>query len=157
MAFAAEVNLRNHAGPTRILVLSEPNMLEFSHEIPFKSLKGQKRRNRQGSRFMCSIHVTCDLKSQSHPGRPDTPRNCARQAWCWQLDPTLMGNDLPTCGLAASIISVANRSRNQKSMQTFSGQCFFFENPSGHGRPHRRLWTSAPTSVFSCSPRDGEN
>ena len=28
----------------------------------------------------------------------------------------------------------------------------FFENPSGHGRPRRKSWTSAPKSAFSCGP-----
>ena len=32
----------------------------------------------------------------------------------------------------------------------------FFENPSGHGRPRRKLRTSAPKSAFSCGPGDGE-
>ena len=32
----------------------------------------------------------------------------------------------------------------------------FFENPSGHRRPHRKSWTSAPKSGFSCGPADGE-
>ena len=32
----------------------------------------------------------------------------------------------------------------------------FFENPSGHGRPHQKSWTSAPKSVFSCGPGGGE-
>ena len=32
----------------------------------------------------------------------------------------------------------------------------FFENPSGHGRPRRKSWTSAPKSGFSCGPGDGE-
>ena len=33
----------------------------------------------------------------------------------------------------------------------------FFENPSGHGRPHRKSWKSAPKSAFFCGPGDGEN
>ena len=32
----------------------------------------------------------------------------------------------------------------------------FFDNPSGHGRPHRKSWTSAPKSAFSCGPGGGE-
>ena len=32
----------------------------------------------------------------------------------------------------------------------------FFGNPSGHGRPRRRSWTSAPKSAFFCGPGDGE-
>ena len=32
----------------------------------------------------------------------------------------------------------------------------FFENPSGHGRPRRKSWTSATKSAFSCGPGDGE-
>ena len=32
----------------------------------------------------------------------------------------------------------------------------FFNNPSGHGRPRRKSWTSAPKSVFSCGPGGGE-
>ena len=32
----------------------------------------------------------------------------------------------------------------------------FFENPSGHERPRRKSWTSAPKSVFSCGSGDGE-
>ena len=31
----------------------------------------------------------------------------------------------------------------------------FFENPSGHGRLHRKSWTSAPKNVFFCGPGDG--
>ena len=27
-----------------------------------------------------------------------------------------------------------------------------FENPSGHGRPRRKSWTSAPSSGFPCGP-----
>ena len=32
----------------------------------------------------------------------------------------------------------------------------FFGNPSGHGRPRQKSWTSAPKSTFSCSPGGGE-
>ena len=32
----------------------------------------------------------------------------------------------------------------------------FFENPSGHGRPRQKSWTSAPKSAFFCGPGDGE-
>ena len=32
----------------------------------------------------------------------------------------------------------------------------FFDNPSGHGRPRRKLWTSTPKSAFSCGPGGGE-
>ena len=32
----------------------------------------------------------------------------------------------------------------------------FFDNPSGHGRPRRKSWTSAPKSAFSCGPDGGE-
>ena len=32
----------------------------------------------------------------------------------------------------------------------------FFDNPSGHGRPRRKSWTSAPKSAFSCGPAGGE-
>ena len=43
----------------------------------------------------------------------------------------------------------------EKSTQTFF--CTkLFENPSGHGRPRRKSWTSAPKSAFSCGPADGE-
>ena len=28
----------------------------------------------------------------------------------------------------------------------------FFENPLGHGHPHRKSWTSAPKSAFFCGP-----
>ena len=31
-----------------------------------------------------------------------------------------------------------------------------FENPSGHGRPLRKSWTSAPKGAFFCGPADGE-
>ena len=31
----------------------------------------------------------------------------------------------------------------------------FFDNPSGHGRPRRKSWTSAPKSAFSCGPAGG--
>ena len=32
----------------------------------------------------------------------------------------------------------------------------FFDNPSGHGRPHQKSWTSVPKSAFSCGPSGGE-
>ena len=32
----------------------------------------------------------------------------------------------------------------------------FFNNPSGHGHPPRKSWTSAPKTVFSCGPGGGE-
>ena len=32
----------------------------------------------------------------------------------------------------------------------------FFDNPSDHGRPHRKSWMSAPKSAFSCGPGGGE-
>ena len=32
----------------------------------------------------------------------------------------------------------------------------FFKNPSGHGRPRQKSWTSAPKSAFFCGPGDGE-
>ena len=32
----------------------------------------------------------------------------------------------------------------------------FFENPSGHGRPRRKSWASAPKDEFFCGPGDGE-
>ena len=39
-------------------------------------------------------------------------------------------------------------------------QTFFlykvFENPSEHGRPRRKSWTSAPKSAFFCGLKDGE-
>ena len=31
-----------------------------------------------------------------------------------------------------------------------------FQNPSGHGRPRRKLWTSASRCAFSCGPAAGE-
>ena len=31
------------------------------------------------------------------------------------------------------------------------------ENPSGHGRPRRKSWTSAPKGVCSCGPVMGRN
>ena len=43
--------------------------------------------------------------------------------------------------------------------QTINANIFctkFFENPSGHGRPHRKSWTSAPKSALFCGPGDGE-
>ena len=44
---------------------------------------------------------------------------------------------------------------DKESTQTFF--CTkFFDNPSGHGRPHRKSWTSAPESAFSCGPDGGE-
>ena len=32
----------------------------------------------------------------------------------------------------------------------------FFNYPSGHGRPRRTSWTSAPKSALSCGPGGGE-
>ena len=32
----------------------------------------------------------------------------------------------------------------------------FFKNPSGHGCPRRKSWTSAPKNAFSCGPGGGE-
>ena len=32
----------------------------------------------------------------------------------------------------------------------------FFDNPSGHGRPRRKSWTSAPKSASACGPGGGE-
>ena len=32
----------------------------------------------------------------------------------------------------------------------------FLNNPSGHGRPRRKSWTSAPKSAFSCGRGGGE-
>ena len=32
----------------------------------------------------------------------------------------------------------------------------FLSNPSGHGCPRRKSWTSAPKSAFSCAPGGGE-
>ena len=32
----------------------------------------------------------------------------------------------------------------------------YLDNPSGHGRPHRKSWMSAPKSAFVCGPGDGE-
>ena len=54
--------------------------------------------------------------------------------------------------------------RQQKETITTRGQSIkatvfctkSFENPSGHGRPRRKSWMSAPRSVFSCSPGDRE-
>ena len=42
----------------------------------------------------------------------------------------------------------------KKSTQTFCTK--FFNDPSGHGRPRRKSWTSAPKSAFSCGPGGGE-
>ena len=48
-------------------------------------------------------------------------------------------------------------SRDQKkTTQTFF--CTkFFDTPSGHGCPHRKSWTSAPKSAFSCGHGGGRN
>ena len=51
----------------------------------------------------------------------------------------------PFCGLF----------RGQKINANFFGK-EFFDNPSGHGRPRRKSWTSAPKSAFSCGPSGGE-
>ena len=32
----------------------------------------------------------------------------------------------------------------------------FFDDPSGHGRPHQRSWTSAPENAFSCGTGGGD-
>ena len=46
-------------------------------------------------------------------------------------------------------------SRGQKNNANFF--CTkFLENPSGHGRPRQKSWTSAPKSAFFCGPGDGE-
>ena len=44
--------------------------------------------------------------------------------------------------------------------QTINANFFctkFFENPSGHGRPRRTLWTSTPKVGFSAAPVMGRN
>ena len=53
------------------------------------------------------------------------------------------------------LILLKNQIRGQKINANFF--CTkFFENPSGHGRPRQKSWTSAPKSAFFCGPGDGE-
>ena len=43
--------------------------------------------------------------------------------------------------------------------QNINSKCFcskFFDNPSGHGCPRRKPWTSAQKSAFSCGPGGGK-
>ena len=52
-------------------------------------------------------------------------------------------------------ITLASNSRGKKSTQTLF--CTkLFENPSRHGRPRRKSWTSTPESAFFCGSSDGE-
>ena len=46
--------------------------------------------------------------------------------------------------------------RGRKINANFFGTKFF-NNPSGHGRPRRKSWTSTPKSAFSCGPVVGRN
>ena len=62
-----------------------------------------------------------------------------------------------------SIRPVSDNSRLPKNesqcMQVFLVFFYYkaFENPSGHGRPRRTSWMSAPQSVTSCGFDDGPN
>ena len=53
------------------------------------------------------------------------------------------------------VLKVGCLSRDQKINANFFWTKFF-KHPSGHGRPRRKTWTSAPKSVFFCGPSDGE-
>ena len=69
--------------------------------------------------------------------------NLAGRARLWQ---TLFGH--------AKLARIAPN-RGRKINANFFGTKFF-DNPSGHGRPRRKSWTSAPKSAFSCGPSGGE-
>ena len=59
-------------------------------------------------------------------------------------------------GGAGLLESVSTGVRGQKINANFV--CTkFFDNPSGHGHPRRKSWTSAPKSAFSCGPGGGRN
>ena len=52
-----------------------------------------------------------------------------------------------------------NICRADTSCQKINANFFctnFLDNPSGHGRPHRKSWMSAPESAFSCGPGSGQ-
>ena len=58
-------------------------------------------------------------------------------------------------GVFSPLPIIGGVSGAKKSTQTFF--CTkFFKNPSGHGRPRQKSWTSAPKSAFFCGPGDGE-
>ena len=59
------------------------------------------------------------------------------------------------CRLELCHAAHTNRVRGQK-INTNSFCTKFFGNPSGHGRPRRKSWTTAPKSAFSCGPAGGE-
>ena len=64
---------------------------------------------------------------------------------------------IPPKSLCGSLFCVPSQEMigAKKSTQTFF--CTkLFGNPSGHGRPRRRSWTSAPKNAFFCGPDDGE-
>ena len=78
------------------------------------------------------------------------------------MDPelTLCGSCATTVpqnpGLPRKVTVVAQEvAKNYTRRQKINANFFctkFDKNPSGQGRPHQKSWTSAPKSMFSCSP-----
>ena len=59
------------------------------------------------------------------------------------------------CSQTCGRMGTSNQYRGQKINANFF--CTkFFENPSGHGRPRQKSWTSAPKNAFFCGPGDAE-
>ena len=58
--------------------------------------------------------------------------------------------------LSISHIPYTTRLIGAKTINANCSCTKFFENPSGHGRPRRKSWTSAQKSAFFCGPGDGE-
>ena len=72
------------------------------------------------------------------------------------LGPGVQKRDLVVCKRVVLTECVLLYYRAQKSNANFF--CTkFFENPSGHGRPRQKSWTSAPKTGFSCGPVVGRN
>ena len=60
-------------------------------------------------------------------------------------------------GVAALLGSeIGSRYRGVSQLQSHQSRYSVQLSPSGHGRPRRKSWMSAPKSVFSCGPGGGE-
>ena len=87
---------------------------------------------------------------------------------CWTYSPKIIPNNSPVKIIRASpaesefqlghytkLFPNAGRVGAKKINANFF-RTKLFKNPSGHGRPRQKSWTSAPKSAFFCGPGDGE-
>ena len=89
-----------------------------------------------------------------------TPSNSLRQIYPSPIFSSLLAQRAPGLkNIAISRGNIDEKSGFGLGAKKINANVFgtkFFNNPSGHGRPCRKSWTSSPRSAFSCGPGGGE-